>query len=139
MRDKHLLFAILAIMFGMAIGAQAASYADRAWYWCQNNGHTEVGRDLKDGINMTAKKGALSYICWNADSWKFEGPSKATLDALDEATVDAWVADQKKDEIADKDMDLAIIKALVKVINLRPPDGEKISAAEMRAAIKAEL
>jgi hypothetical protein len=39
----------------------------------------------------------------------------------------------------DKEELKAVVKALVKVINLRFPAGQKITAAELKAAIKAEL
>ena len=83
-----------AILLGLilATSAHAADYLDRALYWCHHNGHTEATKALTEVLNMGTGKGTLSYIVYQAESWKFAGPSKATLDALDEGTVDAWVA-----------------------------------------------
>ena len=86
--------AILALLL-MASISHGANYCDRVWYWCHQNGHTDVDQTLAQALVMKGKKGALSYICFNADSWKIEGaPDKATLDALDGAIVDAWVKGQ---------------------------------------------
>ena len=85
---------VIALLVMVATSAVGADYLERALYWCNHNGHPcTVPSEV---LNIAGTKGALSYICWGAESWKFANPpSKADLDALDEATVDAWVAAQK--------------------------------------------
>ena len=76
--------------------------------------------------------------------WKstVDKPTKAQLEAI-EADAIAWSVEKKKTEESDiEKMEAqmkAVIKALVKVVNLRLPADKKISQAEMVAAIKAEL
>lgn len=131
---------LIPIFLLLATIAHGASYNDRVWYWCHQNGHTEVDQSLVQALVMKGKKGALSYICFNADSWKIANPpSKATLDALDEATVDAWVKDQLDEEegeaIYDGDTG-KLIQAVLVCLKQKNPDLVLPSKAEVIAKFK---
>ena len=137
-----------AIMLLAATTTLAADYNDRVLYWCHNNGHTNATKKLTEVINKTTdgKKGALSYISHSFDSWKIGAPpSKATLDALGEATVDAWIADREKDEKANIDAWAEKLKALAKLtfkeINkLRVKNGDaEYTWDQFKTAMKNEL
>jgi hypothetical protein len=122
------------------------NYLERALYWCHHNGHTEATLLMTEVLNMGTGKGALSYIIFQADSWKIVGPSKGELDALDGPTVDAWVEDYKKDLECDydtwsEDRLRAVIKLMVVEINkLRQELSLPVyTKAQVEAALKAEM
>lgn len=132
---------IISILF-MAGLIQAADYSDRAWYWCQHNGHTEATAGLKEVIDarQDGRKGDLFYISWSAQSWKIaEPPSKATLDALDGATIDAWILDQKrtKESVISFDDDAGLmLRAFMSLLKAKNPSLVMPNRAEMEAKFK---
>lgn len=81
--------------------------------------------------------GSLSIV-WNLPSPK---PTFAQLDAVKDQAL-AWKSNQVAEAAANIDgMELqpkSVIRALVKVVNDRLPAGQKITEAELKAAIKAE-
>ena len=86
-------------------------------------------------MDYTLPSVAARYYAW--DGTNVVEASQAVKDAVD-ADIAAKAA-AAKDALATQDADLAYIKALVKVINLRFAPGDKITGAELKAAIKAEL
>ena len=123
---RKMLTALLILAAG---AASAADYPARAWYWCHQNNHTNVTRDLSQALTMGPRKGALSYIVYNAKAWKFAGPSKATLTALDGPTVDAWVLTKKRERQAAANILTPEAKATIKTISMATGQ----SVAQVRA------
>lgn len=78
---------------------------------------------------------AERYYAW--DGSNVVEASQQIKDAVDAAI--AAEQEQIKEDTATASAGLSYIKALVKVINLRLPAGQKISAQEMKQAIKDEL
>jgi hypothetical protein len=62
--------------------------------------------------------------------WATNGVSQATL---------SNAISQVRDRVVSAQQGKAVLKALIKVINLRLPVGQKITAEELKAAIKEEL
>jgi hypothetical protein len=139
-------YTLIMIMVCAAAVAQGADYLERAVYWCHQNGHTEATLAGTEFLNMGKGKGVLSYIVFQADSWKFAGPSKATLDALDGPIVDAWIDAYKKGRACDyaqwENAKLrAVIKLMVIEINkLRQNAGlPTYEKPQIVTALKAEM
>jgi len=70
--------------------------------------------------------------------------SQADYDALPSQLIDDGIDAAKSDKAAivqdvTADVLRAVVAAVIKVVNLRLPADKKITAAEMKAAIKAEL
>ena len=124
-----------------------ADYRERAIYWCHHNGHADIGDDLTQVMDMkNGTQGRLSDIMWSAEAWTIEpAPSKADLDALDGATVDAWIADRTKDAesdptnwpIAMKALALATLDGLNAIISGAVT--EEITLAQWKSRIKDRL
>lgn len=73
--------------------------------------------------------------------WKRNGTAVVEMNASEKATVDAAILTAKQATANDLDVnDMKIVlTALIKVINLRLPAGNKITKDELVAALKAEM
>ncbi len=74
--------------------------------------------------------------------WKAAGDAVVEMTAQEKASVDAALLTARRDQIESKTTDeafKAVLAALVKVVNLRLPVGNKITASELRTAIRAEI
>jgi hypothetical protein len=74
--------------------------------------------------------------------WKAAGDAVVEMSAQEKAAVDAASLAVRRDQIEAKTTDeafKAVLAALIKVINIRLPVGNKITATELRAAIRAEI
>lgn len=74
--------------------------------------------------------------------WVITGDVVSEMDQASKDVVDAAEVQSLKDALeAESDTGIlkAVIAALIKTINIRLPDGQKITRAEMIAAIKGEL
>jgi hypothetical protein len=74
--------------------------------------------------------------------WKVASDSVVEMTAQEKSAVDAALLAARRDQIEAKTTDeafKAVLAALVKVVNLRLPVGSKITASELRTAIRAEI
>jgi len=74
--------------------------------------------------------------------WKVSGDSVIEMTAQEKSAVDAALLTVRRDQIEAKTKDeafKAVLVALVKVVNLRLPVGNKITVTELRTAIRAEI
>lgn len=74
--------------------------------------------------------------------WKVVGDSVVEMSAAEKTAVDAALLAVRRDQIEAKTTDgafKAVLTALVKVVNLRLPVGNKITVTELRTAIRAEI
>jgi hypothetical protein len=74
--------------------------------------------------------------------WKVSGDSVVEMSAQEKAAVDAALLNARRDQIEAKTTDeafKAVLAALIKVVNLRLPVGNKITASELKTAIRAEI
>ena len=136
--------AILTGLFFMGLVATGhaveTNYYYAAYYWCQQNGHTNVSLDLSEVLNMKESKGALSYICSNADSWKIGSPpSKADLEALDQEAAATAFKDAKADVKAERGATKTEILGLMDSVNvkLKALGSKEITEKELLSAIEA--
>jgi hypothetical protein len=74
--------------------------------------------------------------------WKVVGDAVIEMSAAEKTAVDAALLAVRRDQIEAKTTDevfKAVLAALVKVVNLRLSVGNKITVAELRTAIRAEI
>lgn len=129
---KHLLSILLLLsVFSLEIHAEDLPLCLRYWY--SQNVSTNVP-DLD----------SIAIITEGRLDWKISPhPTKAQLVALEPVAI-AWQTNQlaevesNLDEVSPKVLK-AMVKGLIKVINVRLPAGSKITAAELKAAIKENL
>lgn len=74
--------------------------------------------------------------------WKIVGDSVVEMSVAEKSVVDANRLLVRRNQIESRTTDeafKAVLSALVKLINLRLPAGNKITSTELKAAIRAEI
>jgi len=74
--------------------------------------------------------------------WIITGDIISVMSQAEKNTIDAFLLQAEKNAIeseSDRGILKAVISALIKTINLRLPDGQKITKTEIVTAIKGEL
>jgi len=132
-------YAILIIMM-MAINANAG-YPEKIKYWYSQNVSTNVP-PLEEIIMMQDNSdGQGVHFKWHIEN----PPSKATIDAIDDATAIAWSTNEDDEKLSDYTVwskrEKAMFKLIVKEINkLRVKTGDPAYTVEqIKSALKEEM
>ncbi len=130
---KHLLLLVVLVMAPCV--AFAVDWESCVKYWYSVNVSTNVPHTMNI-VSMEGNNNAAVEITWKIEPH----PTKQQLITIEPLAL-AWKSNQVAEAAANIDaMEVKnVLRALVKTINLRLPSGQKITEAELKAAIKEEL